>query len=77
MINPEKKTHGYPNFMEPTPNIQTRNPETDNVMEKALKRFEAQLEQADDSQKNDLARHNNSIKMERVRLMAEQRAKMI
>lgn len=40
-------------------------------MEKALKRFEAQLEQADDSQKNDLARHNNSIKMERVRLMAE------
>jgi len=37
------KTHGYPNFYEPTPNVQTRLPETRNVMEKALERYEQNL----------------------------------
>lgn len=40
ILDPEQKLHGFPKFIEPTPNLQTRNPATQTVMEKALHRFE-------------------------------------
>jgi hypothetical protein len=46
LYNPSTKVSGYPLFLEPSPNIQTRNPETKTVMQIALKRFEQNLQGA-------------------------------
>ena len=70
-MDPDQKLHGFPNFMEPTPNLQTRNPPTQTVMEKALHRFEESLKEAKSDQQEDQQKQQSKIQLERLRILSE------